>query len=952
MSWQQTLVVLIAAVAVDALRAYLKKSPSYLLGPYKRLWKETWSARRYKDQFKLWKPEAARYVALEAIKARGKRQTPAKPVLELLESSLRRGQPIALLGEPGAGKTTAVQALTYRLAERAFRFNLLLWGAIALGLALAVAASILLLEHHVGWFARSPWIIPSVWLGSFMLAEPLVRRRLAPVFVQASWYPGGTVRDWYEEKIAARIGRKPLFGSRQRVAMIIDGVNEVPAQHYTSFIQGFQELIFNNQIKTVILASRAGEDPTLRLGLENAFTVCDLDDDGVLEFLKVYGRERTAQKKGEEAAHDAALYSAQQAQNDLSELRNKKLLGERGIGRNPYWLKMMVECGLYTPNRGKLFQGFAEKLIERELEIKPAERKRKPDWKPVPIKDEMRVLAALAVKMHEAGEIGFKGEAGWSDGREAIREAIADGESYSAEDVFGLARDATLLRWEKRELVEFSHQLVQEFFTAYKLMRDVLHGRQQLSDVLALKRIDDVRWWQPLLMLGGLLDAGEPRPANHDSYCRYVRMVLGQGTENAILLAVGLLAGTARRNDELRGEITSALSNSLKHGATPAHKRAARELADQIGSDSVADSIREMLSASAPEIKRAALETLGVIGGHKSFELLNAALSDSREDRTVRGSAAAALGQIGGNDATAALTAALRDKDSYVRRSVEKALGLIFEFETVTLNEVGEVASRVTGDGHHVVEELAPGVTLEMVEIPGGTFTMGSPKEEQGSSDGERPLHEVTVSPFHIGKFAVTQEQWRVVAGWPKVEQDLNAVPSHFKGDDRPVERVSWEDAVEFCERLSKKTGKAYRLPTEAEWEYACRAGTKTPFAFGETITPEFVNYDGNYPYGNAPKAEYREKTVPVGSLGVANGFGLYDMHGNVWEWCHDWYGPYRSEPATDPQGPSTGQYRGLRGGSWYYLGFHCRSACRLNYVPGFRDLYIGFRVVVGSRTQ
>ena len=216
----------------------------------------------------------------------------------------------------------------------------------------------------------------------------------------------------------------------------------------------------------------------------------------------------------------------------------------------------------------------------------------------------------------------------------------------------------------------------------------------------------------------------------------------------------------------------------------------------------------------------------------------------------------------------------------------------------------------------------------------------------------ERPQHEVTLSPFHIGKYAVTQAQWREVAGWPKVNRDLDADPSHFKGDDRPVERVSWEDAMEFCARISKKTGKGYRLPTEAEWEYACRAGTRTPFAFGETITPELVNYDGNYPYGSAPKGKYRKETIAVGSLGVANGWGLYDMHGNVWEWCQDWAGPYQSGPATDPQGPSDGSYRRLRGGSWVDDGDGCRSAFRGYNEPGFRDDVIGFRVVVVSRTQ
>ncbi len=249
--------------------------------------------------------------------------------------------------------------------------------------------------------------------------------------------------------------------------------------------------------------------------------------------------------------------------------------------------------------------------------------------------------------------------------------------------------------------------------------------------------------------------------------------------------------------------------------------------------------------------------------------------------------------------------------------------GTAFEFETVTLDSNGNITSRRKAQARQLIEDLGNGVTLEMVEIPAGTFTMGSPGNEANRSDDEGPPHDVSVGSFYMGKFEVTQAQWKAVAGLPKDYTELKSDPSYFKGNDRPVENVSWWEAMEFCTRLSRKTGNIYRLPTEAEWEYACRAGTTTPFAFGETITPDIVNYDGNHPYGSAPKGTYRRSTIDVGSLGVANGFGLYDMAGNAWEWCMDnWHGNYNGAPVDGSAwGGGDTSYRVLRGGSWTSMG-------------------------------
>ena len=253
----------------------------------------------------------------------------------------------------------------------------------------------------------------------------------------------------------------------------------------------------------------------------------------------------------------------------------------------------------------------------------------------------------------------------------------------------------------------------------------------------------------------------------------------------------------------------------------------------------------------------------------------------------------------------------------------------------------------------YFIETLPNNIDLEMVEIPAGSFIMGAPENEKESRDNERPQHEVSLQTFCMGKYPITQEQWRSVA---TLSQELNPEPSHFKGDKRPVETVSWLEAIEFCRRLSKLTKREYRLPSEAEWEYACRAGMTTPFHFGDTITTDYVNYDGGYPYGDAPKGEGRNETTDVGSFKAANAFGLYDMHGNVWEWCaDDWHDSYKGAPKDgsvwikdnknyeDPESRKL-----LRGGSWYFHAWYCRSAYRSyasarnqGYNRGFRVVYV-----------
>lgn len=266
--------------------------------------------------------------------------------------------------------------------------------------------------------------------------------------------------------------------------------------------------------------------------------------------------------------------------------------------------------------------------------------------------------------------------------------------------------------------------------------------------------------------------------------------------------------------------------------------------------------------------------------------------------------------------------------------------------------QVEWVIRRSQGQAYRFLEALDPDkeINLEMVQIPGGTFMMGSPEDELERRTNEEPQHEVSVPSFFMGRYPITQAQWRFVANLPQVERELNPDPSRFKGENRPAERVSWYDAVEFCKRLEVYTHRPYRLPSEAEWEYACRAGTDTPFSFGEMITAELANYRGTSTYNDGPKGEDRKETTPVNHFEVANAFGLCDMHGNVLEWCaDDYHGTYEDAPKDGSAWISSGKRKILRGGSWDGDPRDCRSAFRSYYSPGYDVTYIGFRVVCSA---
>jgi formylglycine-generating enzyme required for sulfatase activity len=260
-----------------------------------------------------------------------------------------------------------------------------------------------------------------------------------------------------------------------------------------------------------------------------------------------------------------------------------------------------------------------------------------------------------------------------------------------------------------------------------------------------------------------------------------------------------------------------------------------------------------------------------------------------------------------------------------------------FSFETVSVDSNGEIIDRRLGSAQCLTERLNEGIDLELVLIAGGTFMMGDNRHHQD----EQPIHEVRLPPFYMGKYPITQAQYRSIMG---------DSAGFGCGADYPIEQVSWDDAIEFCTKLSQQTGRKYSLPSEAQWEYACRAGTTTAFYFGDTITPAVVNYNGDYPYNGAPKGENRGQATPVGRF-PPNPFGLYDMHGNVWEWCLDGYqSSYQGAPtegSTHNHSSRDNPKRVMRGGAWDYVARGCRSAVRCSLATGIRVGGCGLRLML-----
>lgn len=287
------------------------------------------------------------------------------------------------------------------------------------------------------------------------------------------------------------------------------------------------------------------------------------------------------------------------------------------------------------------------------------------------------------------------------------------------------------------------------------------------------------------------------------------------------------------------------------------------------------------------------------------------------------------------------------------------------QFQTVSIDDLGNLKDPKIGEAEVLALELAEGVYMELVKVPAGKFTMGSPEDEVGRDKNEKQ-HEVNVPAFYMGRFEITQAQWEFIAKQPKIAIDLPENPSYFNRarlqglkdtETLPVENITWNQAVEFCKRVARATGKKFRLPTEAEWEYACRAGSSTTFSFGNALNTRVANVNGQFPYGKSKKTPTVGRTVPVGSLGIANAFGLFDMHGNVWEWCQDAFTEdYANAPNNGrPYDVPGAIYRVRRGGYCIFKPEICRAAMRGRAEPDAKGTcatcisFTGMRIAISG---
>lgn len=638
----------------DALKHPSNKLTSWLQGRWVRLWGEF----RYLRNL-LQNPEINRwdkgYVSLQAIRGRSNnlKKAPTGPLITLIEKHTKAGQQIVVLGEPGSGKTATLFALTYRFARKAFEGQIACWRAM-LSILGIVSLGAYSLWNASQIRAENAILIPlSCAAAGILVLEVIFRRWPLPILVELRRYHGGAVEQFLKEVVAGNIGGSPIARNLRtyiesgRIIWLLDGVNEIKQAAYVEAIEQWRGCLMPGQYFTrapLVFTSRAGkEDPSGSIGIKEVITVLELDDTGVHKYLETYGSDWV--------------------ERDFDILKTKGMLAEGGLGRNPYWLKMLVESGFRTNNRGKLFEGFARRLLERELH-KEAQKGGAPPPNRIDIESELELLAELALYMNDAREVGLSFHQAKSVLRNLLTERKVD---CTVDEILTQAQAATIMRISEREdRAEFIHQLMQEFFAAYAL---------RLYPGPAFNHLDDPWWWETLLILGALVK----------DHTAFTQAVLGDGASaSRILLAMAVSRSIENSHRDLEWQVRNRMAESLRSGITKEHRRAALVLFRSVGEE-FADAVGALLQNPERRVKEGAIALLAAFKSVRSCELLIGAFEDesiaqlaqnalinieesavtplvecldrTSEKKTVRLYAAEALVHIGG---TLAIEAVLR----------------------------------------------------------------------------------------------------------------------------------------------------------------------------------------------------------------------------------------------------------------------------------------------------
>lgn len=665
MDWITWLVAIGIYLIANALLLLSKDVPSWLglrvIGIIRRNWKELCYLRGIlrDDRFARWKPEKQQYVALQAIKARPSSINPTspetvtsskpRPLVDILEGSLSHCESVMVLGEPGAGKSTALEAITYRLAKKAYRKSFLVWWIWLSGAAILLPVSPLL---------------ALTWIASFLVIWSRLHLWTTPFFLELRSYFESNAREFLKKTLEENLGDKGLLDIEGRCLFLLDGVNEIHQGYAAQFIETWR---LQKSAPVAFFACRIGEKPDIKV--PHILQTCELDDEGVRTFIAVYLREKRKKQQG-----SMLMKEGNEAADQFDELARRGLIHEHGIGRNPYWLRMLVLSGLRTRNRGALFLSFARDLIQRETEIKPEERRRKPEWAIVPLDIEMDGLSKLSLAMTLKREIGFEGEENWKRAQVILEEVLIGRREVPA-DVMGEAEAATLLRLRHNQRIEFTHQLVQEFFTAYAL-------RTQEKWNVALNHCEEPWWWETLFLLGGLTAIPEAGGSS-ELWTQFADRVLGNArSDRRLFLSIGMLWSVEGGSAEWSVSVIRKIVASINLPLTNEQREAAKELARLLGEEA-SDALAFLVQDENPSIRKKAIAILKEVGGKKAEGLLISTLGDSRIEMRVQ--AADALAKFDTPRTIDALIARLNDPEEEVRMQAAASLGKIGSTASETL---------------------------------------------------------------------------------------------------------------------------------------------------------------------------------------------------------------------------------------------------------------------------